>query len=250
MKNKIKIILMLVLLVYGNGVSQTSEQQKKLAKNQKSRDSIHPCISLEEALQLANARKRSIEAALKAKNNTPKVQFQDSLKNKLPLKTRSAISENDFVFSGDYRDLLTLELASKIAGFEPSRARKTHILQGMTGEILRFTWENGREIVKEKSATNRKRTVTFLPDLVEIKWVDSEADMESFLYFIDLEKYPEKTKVTSVGEDTYWSPTKEHLEVYDHGVSFILKVDISNDVISDKEKTMALAKLIIAEQLK
>jgi len=249
MKNKIKIILMLVLVVYGNGVSQTSEQHKKLAKNQKLRDSISQCISLEEALQLANAGKKSIEVALKA-NNITKVQTQDCIKTKLPLKTLSAIPESDFVFSGDYNDFLTLELASRISGFEPSRARKTHILQGMTGEILRYTWENGREVVKEKSATNRKRTVSYLSDIVEIKWIDSEADMESFLYFIDLEKYPEKTKVNGVGENAYWSPIKEHLEVYYHGVSFTLKVDISDDVISDTAKTMALAKLIIAEQLK
>jgi len=159
-------------------------------------------------------------------------------------------SEPDFVFSGYYDDLLTLELASRISGFEPSSARKTHILKGMTGEILRYNWENGREIVKEKSETNRKRKVSFLTDIVEIKWVASETDMESFLLFIDLEKYPEKMKVNDVGESAYWNPTKENLEVYYNGVSFTLKVDISDDVITDKEKTSALAKQIIEEQLK
>ena len=159
------------------------------------------------------------------------------------------IPESDFEFSGNYDELLTLELASRISGFEPSRARKTHILKGMTGEILRYNWENGREEIKEKSPTNRKRTVSSRTDIVEIKWVNGEADMESFSYFIDLEKYPEKTKVNSVGENAYWYPTKDHLEVYYNGVSFTLKVDISDDVITDKEKTIALAKLIIEEQL-
>jgi len=35
MKNKIKINFVLVLVVYGNGVSQTSNNTKKLAKNAK-----------------------------------------------------------------------------------------------------------------------------------------------------------------------------------------------------------------------
>lgn len=164
-------------------------------------------------------------------------------------ETMTPNPDSDYEFSGNYDDLLTLELASRISGFEPSRARKTHILKGMTGEILRYNWENGREEIKEKSPTNRKSTVSSRTDIVEIKWVDGEADMESFLYFIDLEKYPEKTKVNSVGETAYWNPTKEHLEVYYNGVSFTLKVDISDGVITDKEKTIALAKLIITEQL-
>lgn len=152
-------------------------------------------------------------------------------------------------FSGDYDDLLTLELASRITGFEPSLARKTHILKGMAGEILRYNWENGRTIVKEKSASNRKRTESSLTDIVEIKWVDGEADLESFMDYVNLEKYPEKTKANSVDESAYWNPTKEHLEVYYNGVSFTLKIDISDDVITDKEKTIALAKLIVTEKL-
>lgn len=158
--------------------------------------------------------------------------------------------ENNFVFSGDYNDLLTLELASRITGFEPSRARKTNILKGMTGEILRYNWENGREEVKEKSTSNRKRIVSTRPDIVQIKWVDGEADMESFLDFIDLEKYPDLTKVENVGENAYWNPNKNHLEVYFSGVSFTMQVDISFDDIMDKELTIALAKLIIEERIK
>ncbi len=120
----------------------------------------------------------------------------------------------------------------------------------MTGEILRYQLGKWQGSIKEKSASNRKRTVSSRPDIVEIKWVDGEADMESFLYFIDLEKYPEKLKVNGVGEISYWSPTKEHLEVYSNGVSFTLKVDISDNIITDKEKTSALAKLIIEERIK
>lgn len=156
---------------------------------------------------------------------------------------------SDFVFSGDYNDLLTLELASIITGFEASKAEKMHPMKGMLAETLRYYWENGREVVKEKSPSNRKRTVSTRSDIVQIKWVDGEADMESFLEFIDLEKYPDLTKVNGVGESAYWNPIKNLLEVYYNGVSFTLQVDISFDDNLDKEKTIALAKLIIEEQL-
>ena len=79
--------------------------------------------------------------------------------------------------------------------------------------------------------------------------MDSEDDLESFMDYVNLEKYPEKTKVNTIGESAYWNPTKEHLEVYYNGVSFTLKIDISDDVITDKEKTIALAKLIVTEKL-
>lgn len=125
--------------------------------------------------------------------------------------------DNNFVFSGNYDDLLTLELASRITGFETLKARKTHILKGMSGEILRYNWENGREVVKEKSSSNRKRVVYPRTDLVQIKWVDGEEDMESFLKFIDLEKHPELYKVVGVGETAYWNSQKNYLELYYNG---------------------------------
>lgn len=159
-------------------------------------------------------------------------------------------SDNQEVFSGDYNDLLTLELASRITGFEPSKARKTHALKGMTGEILRYNWENGREEVKEKSASNRKTKTYPRSDLVQIKWVDTEADLASFLEFIEPEEHPELLKITEVGDRAYWNSKKSYLQVYYNGVSFTLQVDISNDEVSDKEKTIGLAKLIIAERIK
>lgn len=165
-------------------------------------------------------------------------------------KSIAPTTDTNFMFSGDYNELLTLELASRITGFEPSQSEKSHILKGMTGEILRYYWENGREREKEKTTPDRKNRKIGSVDLVQIKWVDGEADMESFLEFIDLEKYPELTKVNKVGESAYWNPNKNHLEVYYNGVSFTLQVDISNDDILDKEKTIALARLIIEERIK
>jgi hypothetical protein len=165
-------------------------------------------------------------------------------------ETTTPNTKSDLVFSGDYNELLTLDLASRMTGFDPLKANKMHTMKGMLAETLRYYWDNGREEVKEKSPTNRKRVVTSRSDLVQIKWVDGEADMDSFLEFVDLEKYPEKTKVNGVGESAYWNPVKDYLEVYYNGVSFTLQVDISDDDTIDKEKTIALAKLIIEEQLK
>ena len=154
------------------------------------------------------------------------------------------------MFSGDYNELLTLELASRITGFESSKAEKMHTMKGMLAETLRYYWENGREVVKEKSTTNRKRETYPRFDIVQIKWVDGEADMESFLEFIDVEKYPELYKINDVGETAYWNPTKNHLEVYYMGVSFTIQVDISFEDNLDKELTIAFAKLIIEERIK
>jgi len=164
-------------------------------------------------------------------------------------KSIAPTTDTNFMFNGDYNELLTLELASRITGFESSNAKKMHTMKGMLAETLRYYWENGREVVKEKSTTNRKRETYSRSDIVKIKCIDGEADMESFLDFVDLEKYSELYKIKDVGEAAYWNPIKNHLEVYYKGVSFTLQVNISNDEIPDKEKTIALAKLIIEEQL-
>ncbi|MBJ7881506.1 hypothetical protein [Gelidibacter salicanalis] len=158
--------------------------------------------------------------------------------------------EGNFVFSGDYNDLLSLEMASRITGFYPSKAQKMNTTQGMLGEVLRYYWDNGREKAKESTAPNRKNTdISSTMDLVQLKWVDGEADMDSFLDFIDLDNHPELSKVNGVGEGAYWNSKKHHLEVYYNGVSFTLQVDMSNDDNLDKEKTIALAKAIIEEQM-
>ncbi|MDW5290223.1 hypothetical protein [Formosa sp. PL04] len=163
-------------------------------------------------------------------------------------QTTDSVRENEnsnqesFVFSGDYNDLLTLEMASEISGFEASKASKTHTMKGMMAEILRYYWDHDRKIVIEGSTFPRI-------DLVQIKWVDGEADMDSFLDFIDLEKHPELIKVNGVGETAYWNPIKCHLEVYYNGISFTLQIDVYNDDNIDKEKTIALAKTIIEERI-
>lgn len=164
-----------------------------------------------------------------------------------PISTHAELNP-DFVFSGDYGNLLTLEMASRITGFDASKANKMHTMKGMMGETLRYYWENGREEVKEKSASNRKTVSYPRSDLVQLKWVDGEADMASFLDFIDLEAHPELVKINGVGQRAYWNSEKQHLEVYYNGVSITLQVDISNDDSLDKEKTIELAKLIITEQ--
>ena len=164
-----------------------------------------------------------------------------------PISTHAELNP-DFVFSGDYGNLLTLEMASRITGFDASKAKKMNAMKGMVGETLRYYWENGREEVKEKSASNRKTVSCPRSDLVQLKWVDGEADMASFLDFIDLEANPELMEIDGVGQRAYWNVEKQYIEVYYNGVSFTLQVDISNDDNLDKEKTIELAKLIITEQ--
>ncbi len=158
--------------------------------------------------------------------------------NELEAKNDTDNPPANYVFSGDYNDLLTLEMASQITGFDASKATKMHTMKGMAAEMLRYYWENDREEVVEGSAFPRV-------DRVQLNWVDGEADMDSFLNFIDLEKHPDLTKVNGVGESAYWNPNKKYLELYYNGISFRLEVDMSNDEALDKEKTTALAKQII-----
>lgn len=119
----------------------------------------------------------------------------------------------------------------------------------MTGEILRYNWENGREVVKEKSPSNRKRVVSSRTDLVQISFVDFEADNESFSDFVRAETHPELTEIADIGEAAYWNSKKNYLEVYSNGISFRAKAEISNDDTINKEKTIELAQLIIKEKL-
>ncbi len=173
----------------------------------------------------------------------------EAKKNNPNLETKLPNTDNNLIFSGDYNDLLTLELASRITGFEPSKAKKMNTMKGMQGEILRYYWDNGRVREKEKTTPIRKNTKIPSMDLVQIKWVDDEADMESFLDFIEPEEHPELSKISGVGESAYWNSKKNQLEVYHKGVSFTLEVDTSNNNTINKEKTIALAKLIITEKL-
>jgi hypothetical protein len=220
--------IVILLLIMGYSIfAQKSEKQNPKENTSKIKDSLSECITLDEMLKQIEVSDKSLEG----KNN-------------------QINSKIDGVLYGDYNDLLTLELASRITGFEPSKARKTHILKDMTGETLRYNWENGREEVKEKSASNRKRKVSLKTDIVQIKWVDFEADMDSFLDFIGLDNHPELSKINGVGESAYWNSKQNHLEVYAKGISFTVEVDISDDDNLDKEKTIALGKLIVEEQIK
>lgn len=157
--------------------------------------------------------------------------------------------ENLSTFSGEYDDLLTLEMASKITGFDASKANKMHPMKGMLTENLMYYWENGREVVIEKSASNRKRVTHSRADFAKLMWVDGEADMESFLFFIGLDKHPELSKVNGVGESAYWNSKNQNLQVYYNGISFMLQVIVSFDEALNKEKTIELAKQIIEEKI-
>lgn len=247
MKTKLNYLVFTIILSYFLcGIVNSSAQSAKqnpIKKTSTSQDSLTECMTIEEMLQQVDARDKRLEAT-KIVNNDKMLAISNRAKN------NQSNPNADFEFSEDYNNLLTLELASRITGFEPSKARKTHILEGMTGEILRYNWENGREEVKEKSASNRKRKVSLKTDIVQIKWVDFEADMDSFLDFIGLDNHPELSKINGVGESAYWNSKQNHLEVYAKGISFTVEVDISNDDNFDKEKTIALAKLIVEERIK
>ena len=170
--------------------------------------------------------------------------------NNLALENVTLESEKKVVLNEDYNELLTLEMAAKVTGFDPSKAKKLNSGKGMLSEILRYYWENGREVVKEKSASNRKRVTYPRTDFVQISFVDFEADRASFSDFISVETHPELSEIAALGEIFYWNSEKNYLEVYSNGVSFRAMADVSNAENINKEKTIELAQLIIKEKLK
>lgn len=157
-------------------------------------------------------------------------------------------SEEVVVFGRDYKDLLTLELATRITGFDSSKVKTMQPMKDQVTKFLRYYWENGRIKPEESMTPGRNATIRMVPDAVQMKWLDAEADMDSFLYFIGLDEHPELTKVDDVGEAAYWNSKKNYLQMYYNGVSFMLQIDMSNEDASNKEKTIALAKLIVEER--
>lgn len=164
-------------------------------------------------------------------------------------QTTNSVTENDpskpkerVEFNGDYNGLLTLEMAARITGFDASRAKKSHTMKGMLAETLRYYWENDRKKVIEGSTFPRV-------DRVQLNWVDGDADLDSFVDFVDLKKHLDLIKINGVGELAYWNPNKNYLDVYHRGISFRIEVDSSNDGRLEREKTIELATQIIREKI-
>ncbi|TXD83657.1 hypothetical protein ESY86_08745 [Subsaximicrobium wynnwilliamsii] len=238
-----KHLLAILLIVSGSFNFAQYPTQKPTDKPPTTQDSIAECITLKDMLKQIEARDKRLEATKQSKNNTMNSISQD-------VKNNQPNAEVGVVYSEDYNNLLTLELPSRVTGFEASKAIKMHPMQGMLSESLMYYWENGREIVIEKSASNRKRKTHSRVDFAKLMWVDSEADMESFLFFIGLDKHPELSKVNDVGESAYWNSKNQNLQMYYNGVSFMLPVIVSFDADLNKEKTIELANLIVEERIK
>lgn len=224
---RLKQLFTILLLIIGYANVAQSTKQKPTEQSSKTQDSLSECITLDEMLKQIEARDKRLEA-----------------------KNKQTNSESDVEFSDDYTNLMPLELVVRVTGFEASKANKMHPMQGMLTESLMYYWENGREIVIEKSASNYKRKVKSRDDFAKLMWVDVEADMESFLSFIGLDKHPELSKVNGVGESAYWNTKNQNLQIYYKDVSFMLQVIVSFDEAVNKEKTIALAKLIVEERIK
>lgn len=224
---RLKQLFTILLLIIGYANVAQSTKQKPTEQSSKTQDSLSECITLDEMLKQIEARDKRLEA-----------------------KNKQTNSESDVEFSDDYTNLMPLELVVRVTGFEASKANKMHPMQGMLTESLMCYRENGREIVIEKSASNYKRKVKSRDDFAKLMWVDVEADMESFLSFIGLDKHPELSKVNGVGESAYWNTKNQNLQIYYKDVSFMLQVIVSFDEAVNKEKTIALAKLIVEERIK
>ena len=191
-------------------------------------------------------------------------------------------------------ELLTLEMAAKVSGFDSSKATKEY--ENKTGAMFGdkndppsecyYFWENGRTIdikvgkgkmnlpykdrVGIKSVSNtsledfkqRYGVLTDEQKALASKKLQEEANKnksenektEAEKKMMDVgtgiinQLQPEK--IVGVGDAATWYPNYNELKVLYRGLLFALEVDISDDKNINREKSMELAKMIIAEKLK
>ena len=174
----------------------------------------------------------------------------DHKPNKATLENEKTTYEKKVFLNKDFNELLTLEIAVKITGFDSSNVQKTSRRKGMTSEILKYHWEHQNEVSNEVETTSsNKRIVRPRVDFVQINFVVFDTDKASFLNFVSVSTHPELSEIPTVGEISYWNSTKKYLEVYSNGVSFRVMAVVSDDDDLNKEKTIQLAQLIIKEKL-
>ena len=190
-------------------------------------------------------------------------------------------------------ELLTLEMAAKVSGFDASKATKEY--ENKTGAMFgdkndpprecNYFWDNGRTMdikvekgkmnipykdrvgIKSVSNTNledfkqRYSVITEEQKAIASKKLKEEANKnnseqkktEAEKKMMDVgtgiinKLQPEE--INGVGDAATWYPNFNELKVLYRGLLFALEVDISDDKNINKENSMELAKMIIAEKL-
>jgi hypothetical protein len=196
-------------------------------------------------------------------------------------------------FTGKLDQLLTLEMAAEISGYDASQATKEHgndAHKAFGGEPKPprecfYLWDNGREATR----TVAGNTITYkTKDRVGINSV-SNTTLERFTRSYPVLSAEQKTEaqkqlaaeqakqnhnnanpanpqtaqmgagmirnleveeIQGVGEAARWYSRSNELKVFYRGLGFAVVVDVSADVNVNRSKAIALAQIMIEEQMK
>ncbi|WP_111670594.1 hypothetical protein [Algoriphagus litoralis] len=186
-------------------------------------------------------------------------------------------------YTGKLNELLTLEMAASLTGYDPADASEDYSqIMGPQYHSIAYTWDRGRTKVmkvgtmsvdvpdldvvqldglaeiskKDFEYNNRQLTEQDLKDIdnamsskLDEKVADGsvskdQGDMAADMakgFLGDLTREP----VSGVGEMAVWMPGHHALSVYEDGVTFILRVNLNDDMETCKSKAAVLAKQIL-----
>lgn len=192
---------------------------------------------------------------------------------------------NASAFTGKLDELLTVEIAAEISGFDASKATKVHenkaslAFGGKTKPPIEchYLWSNGRTRavtsggntmktpyddkvaifrVSNTTLERFKRNYGMSNDeqkQASMKKLAEEADKNNTAgagqamttVATDMVNNMKVEEVTSVGEAATWYENTNKLEVFVRGLKFCVLVDISDDKKVNREKSIELANTII-----
>jgi hypothetical protein len=193
-------------------------------------------------------------------------------------------------YDGKLDQLLSLEIAAEITGFDPKKAQKIHennTHKAFGGEAkppreCRYYWSNGRtkalkigdnvlegpyedfvEITRISNTTIErfKRNYPSLTpaqrqaaqeELGKASQNNSERNEASDALdktASDMISKHEAEQIQHVGDAAVWFPQSNELRVFFNGLTFSVRVDISDDNLTNKAKAIELTNIIIEEKL-
>lgn len=209
--------------------------------------------------------------------------------NELTTQVKKPVELNADDYAGKLDELLTLEMASGVSGFEASKATKEHdnkasAIFGGEKKLPRecnYLWENNRTRAVTVGATTINAPYKDKVGINSVSNTTLERFQRNYGVLTDDQKKAaiqnleeevakrESTgtqqmsevgksmvtnlqveKITGVGEAASWYPNSNEIKVFYGGLTFALVVDISDDKSVNKTKSITLAQQIINKQLK
>jgi len=188
-------------------------------------------------------------------------------------------------YTGKLNELLTLEMAAALTGYDPADANEDYN-QMMSPQYhsIAYTWDRGRTKVmkvgtmsvdipeldvvqldglaltskKDFEYNNRQLTAEDLKDIDNAMKAELDKQVEGGKLSEDQGEMADdmskgflgdltREPVSGVGEMAVWMPGHYALSVYEDGVTFILRVNLKDDKETCKSKAAMLAKQILAK---